>query len=66
MPKIITANGPTELEPVYCEVTGDHIAWKTHIPEDKLKIGYTPAYVSFRVVNSNGHQLILTNDMTTF
>lgn len=49
--KIETANGITYLHPVFCEITGKHICWRTHVNKPE----YTPAYVSFNVVDPDGY-----------
>lgn len=59
-----TGNGKTEIVPIYCEVTGDQIGWKTVLPED-ASIFSTPAYLSFDVVDEYGKQRI-DSDIDTF
>jgi hypothetical protein len=61
MTTIITANGTTELVPVYCEVTNEQIAWRTEVPAN-----CTPAYVSLDVVNDEGEVLLDATDISTF
>lgn len=65
MTTITTANGPTELVPVYCEVTNKRIAWMTIIPDNCLP-DTTPAYVSFKVVNKKGVQILDATSISTF
>lgn len=53
-----------ELQEVFCEITGDQLCWAT-IPPDKP--GCTPAYISFRVVNEKGQQVMFDlGDVETF
>jgi len=65
---IKTANGPTALDPVFCEVTNEQIGWKTKvyamegIPFEDI----TPAYISFKVVSITGQQLVDVSNIDTF
>ena len=60
--EVFTSNdGVVTLIPVFCEVTGSHIAWRT--------LGSpTAAYISFEVVQADGTILQpgLLADMRTF
>ena len=58
---LTTANGDTELVPVFCEVTGKQLCWKTIVPQD-----YDPAIVSFEVVNIEGKIIEDCINITTF
>lgn len=51
------------LEEVWCEVTGDQLCWAT-IPPDKP--GCTPAYISFKVIDHDGKQLVSPLNVETF
>ena len=63
---IITANGKIFLEPIFCEITGERLGWKSVLSEESIKSGCTPVYVSFKVVNKKCVQLIDTLDIDTF
>ena len=66
--KIKTTYGSTSIEPIYCEITGDILGWRTLGPLslEEFEMGVTPAYVSLKVVDASGKQLIDTSHITTF
>lgn len=65
-PTVKTENGISQLEPVFCEVTGELLCWKTWQPDESYIKGITPAFLSLDVVNEDGKQLIPTEDIRTF
>lgn len=61
--KITTANGETEIEPVYCEWTSKRIGWRTVFCNSELDI--TPAFLSHKVVSKKGKvKMDLSNCIT--
>jgi len=65
---IETANGIGILDPLFCEVTNKQIGWKRRIVtvSDVPYNDITPAYISFKVVDKKGRQLIDTLSFDTF
>jgi hypothetical protein len=63
---ILTANGPKEIEPIHCEVTGRQIGWMTTQSDEAIRNGCTPAYLSFRAVDSNGKAKFKPREVITF
>ena len=56
MPKIkktilSTETMDIELVPVFCEVSGKQLCWRTNIDFDEI---FSPAYISFKYVNEQG------------
>jgi len=66
--EIETLNGKTKICPVYCEITGVHLCWRTIIPEDVLREwpDMTPAYISFEVFNQFGMLVGDLSEIDTF
>jgi hypothetical protein len=60
---ITTNNGESELFPIFCELSGHQIGWKTNPKE-----GCDPAYISLEVISINGDVLDseLIKDISTF
>jgi len=61
MNTVKTANGIREIVPVYCEWTGKQLCWAT-VPECPIMEGATPAYLSFKVVDTDGKVLMDLSD----
>ncbi len=59
---IKTANGKTNIYPVYCEVTGKIIGWQTNPTNPNA----TPAYLSLNVISVKGNLKISTKKCTSF
>lgn len=64
MVEVKTANGRAILTPIFCEITGKQIAWSANAESTEGAI--VPVYISFEVVDENGHVKQSLEEITTF
>jgi len=60
--KVKTMNGDATLIPMFCEITGKQIGWRTEL------IGHDPVYISLEAISWDGKikDQNLFNSITTF